>query len=293
MALEDLIKSIGLSEFLNCILVENDVRGAMLIQSADYREKNYSDPITKSKLAAISKEFPTLLQSNLEFGTLISKKKYRKKNTNTNEKMGNILGYPCSNHYQYTVEHSNEEITYIIEVVVKFTEKSKLRDEALITNVCKDETTFSIMEGVAKDSERILKQNPIVGSSIESVVAVKTPTIPPSYLIKKILSSAELTEREKNSLMNYIYNLGFPGDQLLYYNYEYDNPIHKGILLTLLSYYKNNPLSPFFPLQQFDKEHKEIDDIMEKLQSNILDILDASSGTPHVKNKKGTRKRNL
>jgi len=287
MVLEELIKSIGLSELINCILVDGDIRNAMYIQSADYKEKNFSDPITQGKLSEISKHFPSLKQSNLDYGTLISKKEYTKKNVNTHLKMGDILGYPCSTDYQYTLSHGNEEKTYTMTILVNFTDDSNIEPIQVITNVCKDETNYPIMEQLAKDAEKLLKSNKIIGSVIESVVAEKSVNIPASSLIEKILSNT-LNHDEISELRNIIYNCDFP-EELQEYDYEYNNPVHQGILVTLVSYYMNDPLKPFFPLQKYPDESNEIDIIMEDWQTDLIDILNKSKGKKG--GKRLTRKR--
>ena len=44
---------IGLSEYINCVLVNEDVRNAMLLDAADYKEATYLDPIIQKKLKYI------------------------------------------------------------------------------------------------------------------------------------------------------------------------------------------------------------------------------------------------
>ena len=293
MSFYEISEKIGVSEYINCILVESGIRNAMLIQSADYKERDHTDPITRSKLAAISDHFPNLIQSNLEYDTLISKNRYTKNSVNSDEKVGEILGYPCSKDFQYTLDHRNDEITYTMEIVVRFTDELKITDTAVITNVCKDTSMYPVMEQLAKEAERVLKINKSIGSSIKSVVAEIYSNIPPTYIIDKILKNVPLNEDEIDSLRGFIYNIGFPGIELQSYNYEYNNPIHQGVLLTLLSYYKNDPIEPFFPLQNYPEQHKQIDVHMENWQNDIIRILEASRGKTRVKGggKRSTKKR--
>ena len=53
-------KDMKIDVLMNCILVENDVRPAFLIQTIDYGEFKTSDPETASILASIRKWFPKL-----------------------------------------------------------------------------------------------------------------------------------------------------------------------------------------------------------------------------------------
>ena len=54
----------GIGEFLNCILVDKDVRSAMLIQPQDYGEATGKDPKTNKILNATQHNFPRLKQSH-------------------------------------------------------------------------------------------------------------------------------------------------------------------------------------------------------------------------------------
>ena len=58
------------------------------------------------------------------------------------------------------------------------------------------------------------------------------------------------------------------------YSIQYNNQIHKGILLDLLIKEKNDTLSPFFPLQKYPHQQKEVDEIIKSLEKDILKILE-------------------
>ena len=55
-------------------------------------------------------------------------------------------------------------------------------------------------------------------------------------IIKKLTDGNKLDDIEKNKI-----NDMFPKNTLLHnYNFQYDNPIHRGMLLTILVNYDNN-----------------------------------------------------
>ena len=56
--------------------------------------------------------------------------------------------------------------------------------------------------------------------------------------------------------------------------FQYTNPIHKGILLGLLLNDKNNLLSPFVPLQNYPNQDKQVNEIIEAWERDILHILE-------------------
>ena len=51
-------KDLDIDIILNCILVNENVRPAMLVQPADYKEATHNDPKTKSIIEGIEKYFP-------------------------------------------------------------------------------------------------------------------------------------------------------------------------------------------------------------------------------------------
>jgi hypothetical protein len=84
--------------------------------------------------------------------------------------------------------------------------------------------------------------------------------------------------------------MGF-SDTLLEYEFQYNNPIHKGILLDLLVKSKYDVLSPFYPLQKYPKQQEEVDNITIKLENALLDILDKTKTKTKIS--KTTRRRTL
>ena len=248
-----MIHEIGLSEYMNCVLVTNDVRNAMLLQAADYKEITHEDPIIKNKLTAILKHFP-LKHCLLEFGNvLISKKQYTVNDITSDEKMGEILGYPCAKDFK--------DPTYSISIDAIFASGSV----QIIGMVAKDD--YPVLNTFASDALRVL-QNDI---EIKDVTVTMKPILNAEDIINKLISNIKLNKDEIYTVGNCIYNIGFP--VLSTYLFQYNNPFHIGILTTLLSYFINDPIDPFTPLQRFPKEYKKLDIINKKLELNIIDNL--------------------
>jgi hypothetical protein len=61
--MSSLIEKIGIENVLNSILVNENIRPAMLIQPADYGEATGNDPETKSIVNEIKTYFPDLKPS--------------------------------------------------------------------------------------------------------------------------------------------------------------------------------------------------------------------------------------
>ena len=253
-----MIHEIGLSEYMNCVLVTNDVRNAMLLQAADYKEITHEDPIIKNKLKAILKHFP-LKHCLLEFGNvLISKKQYTVNDITSDEKMGEILGYPCAKDFK--------NATYSISIDAEF-----ISGSVQIIGMCaKDD--YPILNTFASDALRVLQNDIGINDiGIKDVTVNMKPILNVQNIIDKLILNIELNKDEIYTVGNCIYNIGFP--VLSTYSFQYTNPFHIGIITTLLSYFINDPIDPFTPLQRFPVEYKKWDIINEKLELKIIDNL--------------------
>ena len=262
-----MIHEIGLSEYINCVLVQENVRNAMMIQSANYGEYMIGH-ITQRKLKAISEHFPDLIQSPLGGNIIISKTKY---DIMSEKKVGEILGYP-------SVDDLND-LQYCISINAEFEDKSI----QIYGMKCKDENYSTL---IAEKALQVLKMDPNL--DIKDVKITIKKDINPESIIDKLISYESLTDREIESIQNYLYNTGF-GPDIQMYTYEYDNPIHIGILCTLISYYVNDPLMAFAPLHKFPNEYKKSNEIIKKLEANIINTLDKSKTQDKSKTKTNTK----
>jgi len=116
----------------------------------------------------------------------------------------------------------------------------------------------------------VLQNDKIFGSIVREVRVEVSKSIPVKTLVTKILAG-NVDEYDKLEINNYIWNLGFNiiGD----YKFDYSNQIHIGIILTLLTYYDNNPLSPFFPLQRFPEQDDKVAELTIKWETELLKLL--------------------
>lgn len=287
-------KDIDIDIILNCILVNENVRPAMMVQPADYKETTHNDPKTKSIIEGIKKYFPYLILSTdyeKYQGVIISKTDYNGKKNISSEEMGKILGYPC---YKDFDSIDDDKISYSIEIYVKDNNNNIIQ---IFANRCKDETNiqeFNIIANKAKiafakrDYKEILNGVEVKEIYVESLQIVPTQTI-----INKLLKNETLEQNEIDKVQNILYNFGFSMELQFYFlnNFEYNNPIHKGILLELLLKEKHETLSPFFPLQNYPKQSKEVDEITQAWENGLLDILEKTSIKYHKKLKKERGKR--
>lgn len=267
--IRQIVETVGLDEYMNCVLVQKDVRNAMLIQPADYSEAISSDPKTASKLKALKTAFPELIQSTVGGGeTLISKKAYTSENIKDNAAMGKILGYPCAEEYEYTLTHPDEP-RIAIEIHVNLKPGGNTETLQIIAYVCRTDTHYAGAKTFAKKAEAVLKADPVIGQIVDSVTATKTPIMPTTFLINELLHNKPLSETDQEEVINKIWNLGIEGANT--YDYDFTNPVHRGVLIGLLTFYENNPIEPFFPLQ-YHPENPKIDEISADLDAELQTI---------------------
>ena len=277
-------KDIG--NMLNAILVNEGVRSAMLIQPPDYNERTGKDKKTLSIVNNIKKQFPELLSSDnykIYQGTIISKKSYDDKVLSL-ENMGEILDYPCFNDFETL---NRDEPLFNFELLVSYDDK----ELSLFNNICKDKKTVEKFNLLATKAFFALTNakykgilNGIKINKINKVYVNIENIIPPQYIINKLITKKKLLDEEIKVIIEVLYNLGF-SDKLLEYDFQYNNPIHKGILLDLLLKHKYDILSPFYPLQNYPKQAEKVDKITIELENALIDILDKTKTTSKTTSK--------
>lgn len=275
--IRQVVETIGLDEYMNCVLVKQDVRHAMLIQPADYGEAISSDPKTARKLKALKAAFPGLVQSTVGGGeTLISKKPYTSENIKDNAAMGTILGYPCADEYEYTLTHPDEPRT-AIEIIVNLKPGGNAENLQIIAYVCRTDKHYASAQHLATKAEAVLKADPVIGKIVDSVIAEKQTIMPTKFLINELLHNKPLSETDQDEVINKLLNLSLEGANT--YDYDFTNPVHRGIIIGLLTFYDNNPIEPFFPLQ-YHPESKALDKITANWDTEVQSIFEDPTTFP-------------
>ena len=265
-------KQAPIDVILNCILVNENIRPAMLVQPQDYDEETGEDSKTKSILQEIKIIFPELIQSeNYETyqGIIVSKTDYNGQTISLND-MGKVLGYPC---YQDFEDLDRNKTTYGIHINIIFKSGEKIQ---LLANICKDETKNNIFNDLAAKAKNAFK-NPkyeylLKGFEVENVEVTIKSIIPIQELINNLIKNKTMNKQEMDVFKDHLENSGFT-DSLVNYDFQLYNQIHQGIILTLLSKYKNDILSPFYPLQGYHGKLEEVDEITKNLETDLLNIL--------------------
>ena len=294
-----LIDDVGIEIAIDAVLVDENVRPAMLIQPANSGERTHNDPITKNILKSIRRHFPHFIFSDdyeKYQGVIISKtKSYNDVRISTN-KMGSILGYPC--HRDYGDVGLDDVVTYSMYIVVR--QKNGIEAD-LITNVCKDLSHKKEYEELARKTGTVLKKKKyakLLGDSVEDFdldrVYVKVDKIIPTQsLITNLIEGKPLDKDEMDKLINIFYNFSLDDDfETSFFDlYQQDNPVHRGVLLTMLAHERYDIMSPFFPLQQYPGIDTQVEEKTAEWGHEIIRILFHTRNKGAEKKKTAARKR--
>jgi hypothetical protein len=273
-------KTLPITIILNCILVNENVRPAMLVQPADYKELIHSDPKTKAIIEGIKKYFPNfILTTDYEKyqGVIISKIDYNGNKNIVTKEMGKILGYPC---YEDFTIIEDDKISYVIEIYVKNNENNQIQ---ILANKCKDITKLPEFNSLASNAKNAFAKKEyselLNGFEVKDVYVEISQNIPTQTIINKLLSNEKLEQAELDKVQNMLYNFGFSNELQFYFMiyFQYNNPIHKGILLELLLKEKHDILSPFYPLQNYPIQSKKVNELIEQWEKGLLIILEKTA----------------
>jgi hypothetical protein len=266
---------------MNLILVENDVRPAMLVQPVDYGELNGLDNTTKRILKSIKKWFPNLIHSENYKGSyegiIISKKSHDDRTIYSNE-MGEILGYPCYNDYK---DIDREKEHYIVNVVVYFNDFEGFPPSInLLANACKDISLKYKYESIAEDALKFLKLNEYYGEKVNRVSVVVDENVLLENVIQKLKQNVKFEKKDKDEVLNILYNLGFSTDLQFAFSgiFEFENEYHRGIILALLMFDESFVLKPFVPINKYPEAREKHLKIISKWEQEIIKILITSNG---------------
>jgi hypothetical protein len=248
---------------MNLMLVQANVRPAMLVQPADYKEATGKDPKTKAILDSIRLRYPDLILSeayeNYQ-GILVSKQSYD--GYISLERMGEILGYPCFREF-------NETPLFSIHVNV--------HTDRIVELFANGSTSDSIeaFQAFAEKATPVLKSH---FKSFQCIEIAVYPIVPTQTLIDHLLEEKELTMSELDHLQNVLFNFGFSVELQIYVmdHVQFHNPVHRGILLSLLAREKNDTLSPFFPLQQYPKQRTQVDALTQAWEADLIYLFEKS-----------------
>jgi hypothetical protein len=202
---------IDIEHILSLILVKENIRPAFLFQPA-FQHDFSSITNTKEIIKKIKKKFPNFIYSddysNYQ-GTIISKKNYNGRNDITNEEMGKILGYPCYNGF----DSINTNIQYYtIEIIAETTNGKQYY---ILTNKSQDKLKLKEFTKIAEKAKHAFTKDKYKHLfryetfKIDKCYVKVTEEIPTQIIINKLIQNENLTNEEKNKVLNILFNLGF------------------------------------------------------------------------------------
>jgi hypothetical protein len=254
-----------LDVYMNVILVNNDIRPAMLVQEADYiRNTKQFDKIIEN----IKNLFPNLILTfdyNIYQGIIVSKKDYTGRNDVSLSEMGHILGYPCADEFE--TNDSNTKYNFSINAVIE--DDGEVDEIQLIPNICKSVNKRSQFENIARDAKNVFERMGL--TFVKDVIVKVRAKVPKKLLIHKLKNNEPLSEEEIYELDEILENFDF--DRLRMKHFNVNDCIHRGILIGLILRYENEPLSPFFPIQYFPQQQQQVKNITIKLEKSIYSFL--------------------
>lgn len=272
------IEIVGKSVAINSILVNENIRPAMLVQPADYREATHNDKETKKIVSAIKNEFPELIHSSTYDtyqGVIISKQNYDG-NTISISDMGKILGYPCYNDFNSLDVNRTR---YAIHLNIVFSDNTSAE---CMVNICNNKSKLNDFNEIKnkinelKNSDKMKKYSHLLGDIKITDVKIETDKIVSAQsIINKLIKNKKLDNDDIDVISNIIFNIGgdFDTQMNILDNIQYDNSIHNGILLNIINTYTNDTLSPFYPLQNYHSQQAEIEEITNNSLNQLLDII--------------------
>ena len=96
------------------------------------------------------------------------------------------------------------------------------------------------------------------------------------------MTNKKISTEEKDEISNILANFEF-SDNLYDYEFQYNNKIHKGILLNILLNNKYDILSPFYPIQYYPTQQKEVEEIKNNLENALIEVLNKTKTKPKPK----------
>lgn len=258
-------------EIINSYLITKNVRKAFLLQPIDYGESSKHSPTTKRILKRIKALFPSLKQTPMAQGILITKEDISSEEYNSDEGMAKILGFPC-------VMSRDTVKKYGYSVGIKKFDKKY----SLISYVC-DKKIYDENQQLLNKVKEALSE-----LDLKDVYLTETRFVSPEEILDLLENSKPFSTEEMDELLNFFFNMNFPDEfnKKFIKVYQHTNQVHRGIVITLVNYFKDDILQVFYPL---DPESEIYTNLVKKTQILSNSILKSLENT-RLRNKNNTRK---
>ncbi len=267
MDFEQQVEEIGYYECINIILVNAGIRNAFLLQYVDYGEFSSMGPTSTKKLSAISNYYPRLKFTEHEQGMLISRK--RIPYIMDCKSLGQVLDYPCASVYEIL---DTNQTTYSYHIYITCKIKGKDLSAAIMSNASPLAEYRDEFENLANKYKNALLKNPLTAPYLVDVFVKEQVHVTTESLFDKLTIDCELEEDDINQIDDVLYNASYK--KITYESFDIKNPIHKGILLSILAHQLHNPMEAFYPLT--GSKNTDFNLTISKQEYLILQLLDAT-----------------
>ena len=247
-------------EYITLFLVNNNIRPACLFV---LDEVNNIDKFKQN----INKYFPNLniFYYNVIKSIFVSLHNIDVSKIKSDDDVGQILGYP-SDGIKFSKINRNE-ILYSSHIKIKF----KTDDTIDILDVVSQSSILNQMHDLMYCFTNCLKDC-ILFNDIDKIYTEEEIIYPIDHLCKKLINNENLNEQEKYCIFNNISNTFT--DELAYYNFNFSNPYHKAIIISLLLQCKHDVCKQFYGVNYKTTETtKEMSKLRIKYSDEILQYL--------------------
>lgn len=283
----------NIEQYIECFLIKYDVRQSYLLEGCKCLGKRKTSLFSRifyndnCKIhSSIRKWFPELVETHvLGFGTFISKENIDLSEIKNDDDVGRILGYPAWKGFSNL---NRNEIYYSFGIHISFKDfpeqyKNFFEPLDIINNVSSYDISED-MEIIRRKIEYVLKHKTDtfieINKYIDIISVNKYVHYPIRYLINKLIDNENnigdmMLDEEKNEIRKYIWNLMNSNDKITQYEFEWNNNIHIGIIISLLLQYENHELKPFY--NYFREEHPKAilsSSINQKFALELIKVLD-------------------
>ena len=131
--------------------------------------------------------------------------------------------------------------------------------------MCKTDTKEQQFNELGQSFADCFKKHELTKNDFEKIRISRNIDYSVDYLIAKLEQNSILNDTEKNSVLNYIFNISMYKIQTYL---DFNNDLHKKIILMLLYNFKYSILEPYFPLSV--EMNKINDNITEQLEDKII-----------------------
>ena len=140
--------------------------------------------------------------------------------------------------------------------------------------ICQNDSKTTSAEKLVKDINNAIQNDDNLKTIVKDVRLEMTPVKPVLSIVHKLEDwSHEFKQEDKHLIENALYNLMQEHNYTkIINNLDYENPVHRGILLCYITEHEHDVMSPLYPLQSsgYMDEIFKIEDKKFQLMQEIL-----------------------